>query len=680
MRWRAKTRIMLQLAIILFNMTKVDLLLKNAYVVTMNDSFQLFPEGAVAIRDGEIVSVGPSQDLEMDFQADEIVDCGGKALIPGLINAHTHAAMTLLRGLADDRRLDVWLLGYMMPVEREFVTPDFCRLGTLIACAEMIRGGTTTFADMYYFEDTVAEAVETTGMRGVLGQSIMKFPTPDAESYEDSLAYTREFLQRWQGHPLVIPSVAPHAPYSCTEEILQACTELAIEFDAPLQIHISETSDEVRDWRETYDMPVVPWVKKLGLLEAKVLAAHCTHIDKGEIHTLQHAGAGVAHNPSSNQKLASGFAPVKEMLEAGLNLGLGTDGTASNNDLDMFEEMRLASFAPKAVSGDPTAVPARQTFAMATRLGAKALHIDHLVGSIQPGKRADLALVELNTIHSSPHFEYDPLEIYSRLVYAAKSADVTDVMVNGSWLLKAAEYQTLETGNLLEAAADYAKRISAFLVEREDSVVSKLVAIGGAEQEESYEVQIKTRLLEPRPVIELLESGELNVVRTVHYKEYDTYYTFEDPDQGRLRYREDEFINEADEVYNVRYRLTLIGPVAEREFAQSVLLSRSRFIAPATHSGRFYREYFDPSEEFAIHKDRLRWLVNFRDEEFFINIDQLLEPQIDGHFLEIKARTWSRKDAEVKAGLILDLLEALGLKGAEEVKQEYPDLFFEAAS
>ncbi len=231
-------------------MKKTDLLLKNAHVVTMDDSFHLFPDGAVAINDGEIVSVGTTQDLLAEYQPEQILDCDGKALIPGLINAHTHAAMTLLRGLADDRRLDVWLLGYIMPVEREFVTPEFCRLGTLIACAEMIRGGTTCFADMYYFEDTVAEAVEEAGMRGVLGQTVLKFPTPDAESYEDSLAYSRDFLQRWQDHPLVVPSVAPHAPYSCTEEILHACTELAIEFDALLQIHFSVTRQEVSDWRQ----------------------------------------------------------------------------------------------------------------------------------------------------------------------------------------------------------------------------------------------------------------------------------------------------------------------------------------------------------------------------------------------------------------------------------------------
>ena len=660
-------------------MTNVDLLLKNAYVVTMDDSFQLFAEGAVAIRAGEIVAVGNSEDLTAEYQADEVVDCGGKTLIPGLINAHTHAAMTLLRGLADDRRLDVWLLGYMMPVEREFVTPEFCRLGTLIACAEMIRGGITSFADMYYFEDTVAEAVAEVGMRAVLGQTVLKFPAPDAEAYEDSLTAAREFIHRWCGHELITPSVAPHAPYTCTEEILRDCTDLAVEFDVPLHIHISETAQEVAEWREKYDMPVVPWIKKLGLFEAKVLAAHCVHIDLGEIHTLQHAGAGVSHNPSSNLKIASGFAPIQQMLEEGLNLGLGTDGPASNNDLDMFEEMRLASFAAKASTGDPTAVPARDTLAMATRLGAKALHIDHSVGSLEVGKRADVAIVDLATIHASPYFDHDPLEIYSRLVYATKSTDVTDVMVNGKWLMRTGELLTVETEPLIESAAGYAKRISAFLVEREDSVVSKLVAIGGAEQEESYEVQIKIHLPESYSLTEVLESSGLEIVRSVHYREYDTYYTFDDLDQGRLRYREDEFVDKEGEVYNVRYRLTLIGPTAEREFAQSVLLSRSRFIAPATHSERFYREYFNPSHEFKIQKDRLRWLVRFKDNEFFINIDRLDDPAIDLNFLEIKSRTWSRKDAEEKAELILELMETLELEGAEEINQEYPDLAAEVA-
>ncbi|MGH2620961.1 MAG: amidohydrolase family protein, partial [Anaerolineales bacterium] len=604
----------------------------------------------------------------------EVVDCGGKALIPGLINAHTHAAMSLLRGMADDRRLDVWLLGYIMPVEREFVTPDFVRLGTSLACAEMIRSGVTCFADMYYFEETVAEAVAEAGMRAVCSQTVLKFPTPDAESFEDALQRASEFIHRWRGHPLVVPSVAPHAAYTSTPEILRACTDLAVEFDVPLHIHIAETAQEVQDWRKSYDMPVVPWVKKQGLFEAKVLAAHCVHVDIGEIHTLKHAGAGVSHNPSSNLKLASGFAPVTQMLAEGIHLGIGTDGPASNNDLDMFEELRLASFVAKVRSGDPTAAPARTTLAMATILGAKALHLGHLTGSLEPGKRADLALVDLNTLHSNPHFDHDPDSIYSRLVYTAKASDVTDVMVDGRWLMRHRELLTVRTDELLPAAAEMAKRIDAFLIELEDSVLSKLVAIGGAEREESYEIQMKLRLPQPDLVQEALDSGRLEIVRQVHYREYDTYFTFSDLREGRLRYREDEFIDDKGDVSSVRSRLTLIGPAAEREYPQSVLLSRSRFIAPANNSERFYREYFTPSGEIAVHKDRLRWLVRFHGQEFFINIDQLLQPAVEGHFLEIKSRTWSRGDAEVKAGLMLELLKALGIEGVSEVRDEYPDL------
>ena len=411
-------------------MSQVDIILKNALVVTMDDEYRLFPNGAVAIRGDSIIDVGQAQQILKDHSASETLDCGGKTLIPGLINAHTHASMTLLRGLADDLRLDVWLLGYVMPVEREFVSPELCRLGAKIACAEMIRGGTTCFADMYYFEHAVAEATAEVGMRAVCGQTVLKFPAPDAPSFEDALDAGREFIKKWKDHALIVPSIAPHAAYTSTEEILRACVELALEFDVPLLTHIAETAQEVEDWRETYDMPVVPWVKKLGMLDTKLLAAHCVHIDDGEIHTLQRAGAGVAHNPSSNMKLASGFAPVRDMLESGLNVGLGTDGTASNNDLDMFEEMRLATFLAKGTTGDPTAVPARMVLAMATRLGARALHLGHLTGSIENGKRADLALVDLDTMHNSPHFDQNQEAVYSRLVYAAKSTDVTDVMVN----------------------------------------------------------------------------------------------------------------------------------------------------------------------------------------------------------------------------------------------------------
>ncbi len=518
----------------------------------------------------------------------------------------------------------------------------------------------------------MAEAVTQVGMRAVCSQSVLKYPTPDAASYEDAVAYANTFIERWKDHPLIVPSIAPHAAYSCPPEILQACAQLAVRFDVPLHTHVAETREEVEEWRDLHDMPVVPWVKKQGLLEAKVLAAHCVHVDDGEIHTLQHAAAGVAHCPSSNLKLASGFAPVTDMLDAGLAVGIGTDGAASNNDLDMFEEMRLASLVAKAATGDPTALPARKAFAMATCLGAKALHIGHLTGSLMPGKRADLALVDVHSLHNLPHFNRDPNAIYSRLVYATKSTDVTDVMVNGRWLMRDRILLTVEETPLLQAAAEYATRIDAFLIEREHSVLSKLVAIEGAEQEESYEVQIKVRLQQPEDVIAALEANRLEIIRTAHYLEYDTYFFFDDPTQGRLRYREDEFVGADDAVFNVRYRLTLTGPA--RQYEHSVPLSRSRFIAPATHSLRFYREYFKPKGEIEINKDRRRWLARYKDKEFFVNLDRILKPALNDVYLEVKSRTWSRSDAEEKSGMILELLQVLGADKAAVVSEEYPDL------
>ncbi len=372
-------------------MTKiVDILFTNAHVLTMDEKLSQYNPGAVAVNGDSLVAVGPEFEMSKEYSGKETIDCGRKILMPGLINAHTHVPMTLLRGLADDLRLDVWLMGYVMPVERQYVSPEFVRLGTSIACAELIRSGVTTFNDMYYFEEDVAKATAQAGMRAVCGQTVLKFSSPDAASYEDSMEMARDYIRRWKDHPLIVPSIAPHAPYTSTPEILHEAAELAQEFDVPLHIHISETALEVENMRRDNGMPVVPYVKKQGLLEAKVIAAHCVHIDTGEMRSLLHAGAGVAHNPSSNLKLASGFAPVTKMLETGLNVGIGTDGAASNNDLDMFEEVRLAAFIAKAVTNDPTSLPASTALTMATRLGAQALHIGHLTGSLTPGRRADL--------------------------------------------------------------------------------------------------------------------------------------------------------------------------------------------------------------------------------------------------------------------------------------------------
>ena len=656
---------------------KVNTLFTHAFVLTMDGSLTQYSPGAVAVNGDSIVAVGLEQDITREYSADEVVDCGGNVLMPGLINAHTHVPMTLLRGLADDLRLDVWLMGYMMPVEREFVSPEFVRLGTLLACAEQIRSGITTFNDMYYFEEDVAQAAADAGVRAVCGQTVMKFPAPDAASFEDSLQMAREFIQKWKDHPLIVPAVAPHAPYTCTAEILRATADLAREFDVPLHTHLSETAFEVENMRNENGMPVIPYVKKQGILDAKLIAAHCVHVDVGEIRSLHNAGAGVSHNPSSNLKLASGFAPVMKMLETGVNVGIGTDGPASNNDLDMFEEVRLAAFIAKAVTNDPTSLPAPQALLMATRLGAQALHIGHLTGSLEAGKRADLILVDVSPVHNAPSFKRAADNAYAQIVYASKSTDVSDVMVNGKWLMRDRKLLTLNEEELLARANEIARKIDAFLIEREQSVLSKLIALGGSMEQESFEVQVKVRLQDIEPIIRAMKQPEIEIIRQRHYREHDVYFFFDDPSQGRLRYREDDFIDDAKgTVTNVRARLTLIGLKREGKF-EDVLLSRSRFLAPATHSLRFYREYFKPKSEIAIEKDRLRWLIKYKDTEFFINLDQMTEPQL-GYFLEIKSRTWSRTDAEHKARLTSELLALLDASDGEPVTEDYIDIVSEA--
>jgi 5-methylthioadenosine/S-adenosylhomocysteine deaminase len=650
-----------------------DLILKNSTLLSMDAALSIFEPGAIAIKGDQILAVGTDAEICEQFIADQTVDCLGKVLMPGLINAHTHAAMTLLRGLADDLRLDVWLMGYMMPVERQFVSPDFVQLGTKLACAEMIRSGVTCFADMYYFEDDAAQAIEQAGLRAVCAQTILKFPSPDARDYEEALERSRNFVQKWLGHSLIVPAVGPHSPYTCTQEILHSASAIAQEFNVPLLIHLSETAQEVENSRKEFGMPVIPYVKKQEVFEAKVLAAHCVHVDDGEIKTLLHHNIGVAHNPSSNLKLASGFAPVNKMLEAGLNVGIGTDGTASNNDLDMFEEIRLAAFISKSTSGDPTSLPAPMALTMATRMGAEALQLGGITGSLEAGKRADLILVDNSRVHNSPRFKRESSAIYAQLVYSTQASDVTDVMVNGQWLMRDQQLLTLNETDLLAQASEYAQRIDAFLLEREHSVLSKLVAIGGATEEESYEVQLKVALTDPQVVISTISQPGIEILHHRHYHEYDTYFSFLDASQGYLRYREDEAIGPDDEVNSVRYRLTLLGPTREGNFPKDVLLSRSRFIAPAIHSLRFYREYFKPLQETLIEKHRLRWRILYHGMEFYINLDRMDNPSL-GHYLEVKSRTWSRKDAEHKALVARELIHSLGITSEPSISQDYIEI------
>jgi len=651
-------------------MAACDLRLTNATILTMSVDFVTFRHASIAITGSSIVAVGPEADA---YDGANTIDCRGRVVMPGLVNAHTHVPMTLLRGLADDLRLDVWLMGYMMPVEREFVSPDFVRLGTQLGCAEMIRSGVTCFADMYYFEEAIAEATAQAGLRALCTQTVLRFPTPDAASYEDSLARARDFIVRWRGHELIVPGPAPHAPYTCNAEILRACAELAAEFDVPLHTHLAETALEVDESRRLHGMPVVPWVKKQGLFDAKVLAAHCVHVDEGEMRALKNFNAGVAHNPTSNLKLGAGVAPVARMRELGLDVGIGTDGPASNNDLDMFEEVRLAALLAKGTTGDPTALPARDALAMATRLGARAIHLDHLTGSLEPGKRADLIVVDLDRLHNVPAFERDPNGIYAQIVYASKSTDVTDVMCNGRWLMRDRALLTLDEEALRAAAREAAARVDVFLSSREVSVLQKLVAVGGAVEQESFEVQVKARVPSEQPVLAVVSGKAVTVIRSSHYHQYDTYWSFDDPDQGWLRYREDEFLDAQGNVTGARSRLTLTGRTREEEFG-AVLLSRSRYLAPATHSARFYREYFRPAAEHVVEKDRRRWLVVYRGVEFYVHLDRLLNPPSDGWFIEIKSRTWSRRDAQDKASVITELLALFGRTPDDTISDGYVEL------
>jgi 5-methylthioadenosine/S-adenosylhomocysteine deaminase len=636
-------------------------ILTNGLVVTMNALGELIPQGAVAIKGRDIVAVGPSEAILGDWQATEVVDCQGAAILPGLINAHTHVPMSLLRGLVDDLRLDVWLFGYMLPVEREFVSAEFCRWGTLLSCAELIRSGVTCFADMYYYEDEVAQTVAGAGMRAICAETIMKWPTPDAESYDESLDRCRAFIEEWQHHPLVTPAIAPHAPESSTPELLRASAELAREYDVPLLVHVAETMVGVEENHAIYGMSPVEALEELGVLQARVLAAHCVHITDDDRAILAARGVGVAHNPTSNLKLASGVAQVTELLDAGVPVGVGTDGQASNNDQDMFEEMRLAALLPKGFTQDPTVLPARQAFSLATIVGARALGMDRLVGSLEVGKRADIAILSLDTVHNVPHFDLSPDNVYSQLVYAAKSHDVRDVMIDGRWVMRDRELLTLDEAQVRSEAQRIASQVGAFLARREQSLVDKLVALGTLQWGETYEVQVKAAVADEEAIVTaLLNCPEVMVIKPSERKQYDTYFFFDDPEGGIIRYREDYLLDRGLELKPI-YNLTLRGPAHEREYADSVLLSRSRFTADADRSLRFYREYFQPREERKVDKLRRRWRIKYQGVDFAVNLDRLIQPPADKVFLELKSRTWSKQDAVQKAEMISELLDVLGV-------------------
>ncbi|NCC35897.1 MAG: amidohydrolase, partial [Chloroflexia bacterium] len=445
--------------------------------------------------------------------------------------------MSLLRGMVADQQLDVWLFGYMFPVESQFVDPEFSYVGTLLSCAEMLRGGTTTFVDMYYFEEEVARAADESGMRAICGQTVMRLPTPDAASFDEGIERSRRFMEAWHTHERIVPTIAPHAPYTCTDQIYHEASALCKAFGVPLITHLSETAREVEESIRDREVTPIRYAKRVGAFDVPCIAAHCVHATEDDMRLLREAQAGAVPCPTSNLKLASGIAPIRRMIEAGVRTGLGTDGPASNDDQDMFTEIQLAALLPKGVSGDPTAVPARDALAMATCWGARAIHLDHVTGSLEPGKQADLAVVGLGRLHSAPRYTYSNDAIYSHLVYGARAADVRDVFVDGRALLLNGALQTLDEEAILRQSQVIAERINAFLASRERDLLAKIIALGGVEQAEIFEIQVKAHLDSEAAVGVLLKSPEITISKQSVRTQYDTYFLFQN--EERIRIRED---------------------------------------------------------------------------------------------------------------------------------------------
>jgi 5-methylthioadenosine/S-adenosylhomocysteine deaminase len=427
-----------------------DLILSARFVITMSGA-GVIRNGAVAIRGDRIVAIGPRAAIDRAWQPQRRIDRGEAILAPGLINTHTHAAMSLFRGIADDLNLQDWLEHYIFPAEAKNVTPDFVRWGTRLACLEMMLSGTTTFTDMYYFEDVVAEATKDAGMRGVLGETIIGFPVADAKTPAASLAFTEKFIQRFRRDPLIVPAVAPHSIYTNDAQTLRAARALANRYSVPALIHLSETKKENADALAKYHLSPTAFLDSIGFLQGRTVAAHCVWVDDADMNILARRHTGVAHCPSSNMKLASGAAPVVAWLAHGIAAGLGTDGPAgSNNDLDLFEEMDLAAKLQKLVTSNPRALPAKQALEMATIGGARVLGLDREIGSLEAGKRADIITVDLSAPNAVPIYD-----AYSQMVYALKGANVSGVVVNGREIVRDGRSLTLNAAQVIAKAREY---------------------------------------------------------------------------------------------------------------------------------------------------------------------------------------------------------------------------------
>jgi 5-methylthioadenosine/S-adenosylhomocysteine deaminase len=431
-----------------------DLMILGGTVVTMDKERRLIENGAVAISGDEIVAVGKREDVTTQYRARRTINATGKVIIPGLINTHTHIPMVLFRGISDDLDLNEWLTKYIFPAEAKNVDEAFVRAGTRLGLAEMIRGGTTTYCDMYYFEDAIADETKKAGVRGVLGETVLDFPAPDNKTWDAALAYSERFINKWRNDPLIVAALAPHAPYTVSTEHLQQTRRLSDRLNSPLVIHVAETQKEVNDIKAQKNATPVKYLENIGFLNERVIAAHTVFVTDEEIDILKSKGVGSGHCPQSNMKLAAGTAPVPKMLAKDYAVGLGTDGAASNNDLNMWEEMDTAAKLHKLTTGDPKVANAEQVFEMATIRGARAIDLDKVTGSIEAGKRADIAIVDFNSVHQTPMYN-----VYSHLVYATKSSDVRTVIINGRIVMLDRRLLTLNENAIKIDANLYHKKI-----------------------------------------------------------------------------------------------------------------------------------------------------------------------------------------------------------------------------
>jgi 5-methylthioadenosine/S-adenosylhomocysteine deaminase len=433
----------------------VDMIVTGGMVVTMNPGRAIIDDGAVAVSGDRIVAVGPREQIEAAYTGRQTIDGRGKLVLPGWVNGHTHVPMTLLRGLHDDVTLDDWLHKYIFPAEAKNVNEDFVRWGTRLAMAEQIRAGVTTFADMYYFEDAVAEETKAAGMRAELGETFIDFPAPDNKTEAAMLEYTERFLKKWQGDPLIRPAPAPHSIYTCSKKTLQDSAALARKYHVPILIHVAEMKKELDDSLKQNGATPVEYLEMIGLLGPDVVAAHCIFVNESDRRLLAQRGVGCVHNPSSNMMLASGVSPVPEMRAAGVAIGLGTDGPAgSNNDLDLMEEIDLAAKLAKITKMDPRALNAQAVVEMATIDGARALHMEKEIGSLEQGKKADLILISLDEPNAVPMYD-----VYSQLAYALKGSDVETVIIGGRVVMRDHKLLTVDQEQAIAKAREYKKKI-----------------------------------------------------------------------------------------------------------------------------------------------------------------------------------------------------------------------------